>query len=440
MELKRSTHSRSRAGEYFNSDDLTRLTGKSSRDFPAAILKELVDNAVDACESGSVQPEIAIELVLKGDCVWLIVSDNGSGIPPSTIEGMLDYSRYVSDKWAYVSPTRGAQGNALKTVIGMPHALGAREPRIVTAQGIKHIITTEVSPTGGVDIRHNKESVADETGTRWEVPFPAYEHTLPNLVWWARSYAFVNPHCFFEINTNIEQAKWDFAENSEIYKPSNPDFKKWKANASTPPRWYTPNDLNKLIHSYLSNGEDTPLGEFVRQFSGLKSSAKAKRVTEALPDISYLSDLNGRGGDVDLLLEAMQKQSKPPKHSALGRVGKDHLRECMERFYGIRKDFKYEHVEGWDDRGLPFVFEIAVALTKEPGDEHYAINHAPIDSDPFKNKLFLGSKVNGYGISGLSRHAQGDYEDHRVAMVAHLIHPNPPYTGQGKASLVLEER
>jgi hypothetical protein len=38
------------------------------------------------------------------------VADTGSGIAPETITKILDYTVRASDKEAYVSPTRGAQG------------------------------------------------------------------------------------------------------------------------------------------------------------------------------------------------------------------------------------------------------------------------------------------------------------------------------------------
>jgi DNA topoisomerase VI subunit B len=53
----------------------------------------------------------------------IIIADNGRGIPARTIERVLDYSIRVSSREAYVSPTRGAQGNALKTILPMAYVL-----------------------------------------------------------------------------------------------------------------------------------------------------------------------------------------------------------------------------------------------------------------------------------------------------------------------------
>jgi DNA topoisomerase VI subunit B len=49
-----------RASEYFNVADLQALTGQPVTGFAAVGLKELVDNAIDACEAAGVAPQIGI--------------------------------------------------------------------------------------------------------------------------------------------------------------------------------------------------------------------------------------------------------------------------------------------------------------------------------------------------------------------------------------------
>ncbi len=53
----------------------------------------------------------------------ITVSDNGPGLKLGTVADILDYTVTASSREAYVSPTRGAQGNALKTIVAMPFAL-----------------------------------------------------------------------------------------------------------------------------------------------------------------------------------------------------------------------------------------------------------------------------------------------------------------------------
>src|SRR5207237_4533243 len=103
------------------------------------LVKAVVDNALDACEQHGVAP--AITVTFTG--TELSVHDNGSGIPPRVVTSILDYSSRTSDKQAYISPTRGAQGNALKTITAIPFVLNGGKPSTmeIEAQGVRHVIT-----------------------------------------------------------------------------------------------------------------------------------------------------------------------------------------------------------------------------------------------------------------------------------------------------------
>ena len=107
-----------------------------------AVVKELLDNALDHTEEIGVLPEITINVDDEG----ISVQDNGDGIPPDIVAGMLDLEKRVSSREAYRCPTRGAQGNAGKCLLGVPYVCNEDEPGRVTikAQGIRHDITVEL--------------------------------------------------------------------------------------------------------------------------------------------------------------------------------------------------------------------------------------------------------------------------------------------------------
>jgi hypothetical protein len=69
-------------------------------------LKQVIYNALDACEEADIAPVIE---VISDDVIT--VADNGPGIAPDTVAAR------VSSREAYVSPTRFAQGNALDEAI-----------------------------------------------------------------------------------------------------------------------------------------------------------------------------------------------------------------------------------------------------------------------------------------------------------------------------------
>lgn len=110
--LKRETLTLSRQLEFFDPAELTKQIGFSKPDWPVALLKELIDNSLDACESANIAPVITVDL--EDDA--LIVADNGPGLPRTVLQQSLDYTIRVSNKLGYNGPSRGQQGNAFKTV------------------------------------------------------------------------------------------------------------------------------------------------------------------------------------------------------------------------------------------------------------------------------------------------------------------------------------
>jgi DNA topoisomerase VI subunit B len=92
--LDRTTFQMSRLFEFFSEKELQMQIGFAMGGWPIALLKELIDNALDACETAGIRPEI--EVTLEPDA--LSVQDNGPGLPTATLDRSLDYLVRVSDK------------------------------------------------------------------------------------------------------------------------------------------------------------------------------------------------------------------------------------------------------------------------------------------------------------------------------------------------------
>ena len=107
--------------EFCSIRELQNQTGHDVWDWLLVVLKELLDNALDACEEAEVAPVIKVSVSPKTGTI--VIEDNGPGIPAETIRAVCDYTIRVSSREAYVSPSRGAQGNALKTILAMGYVL-----------------------------------------------------------------------------------------------------------------------------------------------------------------------------------------------------------------------------------------------------------------------------------------------------------------------------
>ena len=170
VRLERSTFRTSRLLDFANEKELTAQTGHPPAEWPLVVLKELVDNALDACEEAEVQPIIAITVNDDG----ITISDNGPGLPSEVIDGVLDFAVRTSSREAYIAPDRGAQGNALKTLIAMPYVLDGRSGVVeVEALGVRHIITFSADPIRQVPIINLERGPGSvHSGTRVTVRLP----------------------------------------------------------------------------------------------------------------------------------------------------------------------------------------------------------------------------------------------------------------------------
>ena len=458
-ELKRTTFETSRAAEYFDARQLSALTGVAQNEFASVVLKELVDNALDAAETHGVAPEVGVKVEAEearysdgssrdDGLLRITVADNGTGIPPETVRKVLNFETRTSDKAAYRSPTRGAQGNALKTVIGIPYALGYPDPIYITSQGVRHTIKPWVDPAGAVRVDH-EEKPSKLSGTRVELVVPYYltQHAKQNFdpIHWVRSFAALNPHATFRYQGNSGVFK-----GAEMYKSTRETTKKYVPSEPTSPHWYSSESLKKLVFSYIAaaengGGRDLPVGEFVRQFQGLARPAKAKAVRARIGDVKHLSDYKANPEAVGELLSAMQEESKLPKPAALGFVGKEHFEKFFESIYDVQ-EFKYVKREGTLPSGLPLVFEFALANLSEMGHLYTAINFSPTFGDPLEGTTLAGPQFKANGITGfLSQgHALPEserswyYSPAKVAVAAHIVTPAPIYLDRGKTRLNME--
>ncbi len=117
--------------EFCSLRELQNQTGHDVQDWPLVVLKELLDNALDACEEAGVAPVIDISASPKTGTI--AIADNGPGVSERTIRAICDYNIRVSSREAFISPARGAQGNALETILAMGYVLD--QERLVHCEG-----------------------------------------------------------------------------------------------------------------------------------------------------------------------------------------------------------------------------------------------------------------------------------------------------------------
>jgi DNA topoisomerase VI subunit B len=342
-----------RATEYFTIEELQAQTGQHDYEFFHLCFKELVNNALDAAESANVSPEIDITVILRDEVILLMVGDNGVGLNPEVIERILNFNYRTSDKAAYRSPTRGLQGNAFKTLIGMPYALGRVTPINIASGGIRHVIRAWVDPAGEVRTEHRQVPSPITSGTHISLPLPMREEEqVFDPLDWAADFALFNPYAVVQIRMidkrgeQSQHADSDPAGIQKMYQSSvvlGDGWRKFLPTDATAIHWYDTKAFHQLVYSYIGvaerGGRDLPLREFVRQFRGLGRNAPAKLICDAFPEVRHLSDLTNRDAEIARLHKAMKVATKPPSENVLGLIGRDHLVANLDRRYGVKRSW-----------------------------------------------------------------------------------------------------
>jgi DNA topoisomerase VI subunit B len=176
--LERLPFKTPRSLDFLTRKELVAQVGHRESDWPFVVLKELVDNALDACEEARIAPVVGIAIDERG----ITVTDNGLGIPPELVEQILDFDVRVSSREAYMAPDRGRQGNGLKTMVAIPFVMsGGDSGKVwIEARGIRHNIEMKADRIRQVPaIDHKTETISDTAGTSIFISWPNSSADLP---------------------------------------------------------------------------------------------------------------------------------------------------------------------------------------------------------------------------------------------------------------------
>ena len=391
----------SRLMEFCTEKELVAQTGHESYEWPLVVVKELVDNSIDACEEAAVAPVITVAIWTDQGRKRIVIEDNGPGIPPATVAGIIDYDVRASSKEAVISPTRGRQGNALKTVLPMPYVLGGegKGETWIEARGVRHRILFSVNQIKQEPIVQDMRTPSKiTTGTRVTVFWPKdngidaaeIADLLTQFVW-------CNPHLTLVLAKN--------GKTLLRHHATNPDWAKYRSCDATSAHWYTLEQFERYAGALIEHDREIritkskstrrnfTLREFIAQFRGMSAHEKQKLISRKLGALHMSlyrffgseSEVNHRS--MEKLLRLVQKHTRPVRPELLGIIGEEHLRSLCKSAGGEPQSFKYFLSAGQDAKGVPYVVEIATCPFKRWVDgkqeQNKAVDHwSPISVPP----------------------------------------------------------
>ncbi len=466
--LQRTTFCTPREMDFFSEKELTTQTGHDPEDWPLVFVKEVIDNALDACEEADQPPSINI----SADATGISVEDNGPGLPESTLRATLDFTVRASNREAYVSPCRGAQGNALMTLLAMPVVIDPDDGRlIVEAHGKRHTITCSADPITQRAVVHDDVSdvpkckkrrpargtrkQALSSGTKVRIQWGEIEMTYLDHCLWPfgpeglspackpsfferflaiiEGFALFNPHATFRLDWFGEKYAWD---------ATDPAWEKWKPNKPTSTHWYEGRHLERLIGAYITHdrdaGTDRLVSDLVVEFDGLTGSQKRSKVLDETDLRRVRLSEFVVGGRLDTkrigkLLASMQRHTRTVKSRRLGIIGEDHLKARLLAMGVQPESFRYSRKTSKE--GLPWVLESAFGWLGNDSPDRRRIYSGANWSAAIKNP-FRSFGTTGEGLETALSDMRATRNE-PIVFVLHLAHPRVEYTDRGKSALVM---
>ena len=461
---------RRREFDYLQIHWLEKTSGRPAPDWDLYVVKELLDNALDADERWAREHVTPIEVSVNLNYRHMELLDihslkiavcNQASFPIDTelIRSIFDLTAYTSDKSHTNYPSRGDQGNALKTVLGIPYALrhfgygdydNIHAPLTIETDGRAFTITLEVDevrqqihlvPLGPKTLKQPRSGACVHVRIDWfEQEKP---RTSADLRSWAERFALFNPHATFHWHVRVgnQQDTWNF--------PANLNWKGVFADTA-PLHWYEYSQLRELLLSLeRDRGPDASLPQILQIFAGFAASedpdgTKAKALCDKLK-LNTLGDLRLTSDHVrtlrDGLWPALQREGRRVPAEMLGGLGEADMAGALGRFFSLEASPLYRRVvrDAPADPAHPFVLELALA--RLPSGNRRVIwtglNHTPTYEDPFYVRSLNPPIRPGEPVFGLDGFldAYGLTADQPVLLVMHIICPNLAFQDFSKTGI-----
>jgi len=171
------------------------------------VVKEIVDNALDACEEANIFPEISVSLTSNNDVFTIVARDNGVGIPPTEVESAFGELLFGS-KFDTYKQTRGQQGIGVSAAFLWSQKTVGEPVRVITKtkdnDAWEFILTTKGRGILKVKSRR-KIGVTFDHGTMIEMKFKGSWQSRKHLMSYLEGVALANPHANIFVRINGEE-------------------------------------------------------------------------------------------------------------------------------------------------------------------------------------------------------------------------------------------
>jgi hypothetical protein len=445
-------YSLSREFDFVRLDGLRRSTGRPAHEWDIYIIKELVDNALDADETVWRQqpdqsPDISVQIeyisVPEPASQQLFVQvQNQTLFPINKIEEIFATQRYTSRKAFFKGLTRGALGNALKTLLGIPYALRNNaagdwspglKPMSILCDGVEYLPRYMIDSTSqSIQFECSSKTGKNTSGTIINVGLDTFVQELPrklaDIEHLAHQYHLCNPHAHFHWTVEMNGDEWrqEFEANANWVD---------KFRGTAPVQWYSLSAFQNLLGAMYreetnESREHLTLERIHSRFaqSSVELSEHTLQTVAETFGSETLTIRDIESSEVNKLYRVLLHHSPRFTSTELGKVGQQHINDVLGQVLSLDSEVFYDAVtDSGDNPDVPFVIEAAVArLTDGTRQMWTAMNFTPTYGDPVRSRLLRGPvqpEEQVLGLRGLLD-AYGIGEDTPIVLFLHIICPN----------------
>ncbi len=246
------TFSQNQYEDYLTLNGIVNRTGIAKEDSYTFVLKELLDNAVDDVEKSN-NPLVEGDISIRNNLLYVVVRNlnesNKVVFSKAKLDSIFNLSKFTSSKRGLFRISRGALGDALKYILGMPYAL-AKELHVTIKEAPLTIRTNQqvFSVKLNVDKGNVKEAKQEHSDwTEVEVRLPIVDEFLDynKIKLFLAEYVLFSTHISFKFNVGDETLH---------FSQTQPANKKWVNNTSC--HYYSQTEFEYFIDKFDDDNAD----------------------------------------------------------------------------------------------------------------------------------------------------------------------------------------
>lgn len=397
------------------------------------VVKEAVDNSLDACEEARILPEVSVQIIEMGnDRFRVIVEDNGPGIVKRQIANVFAKLLYGS-KFHTMKQGRGQQGIGISAAVLYAQLTTGRPARITTRIDPKHPahhmeLHLDTKTNEPHIVKEHEVEWKKDHGTKVELDIEAsYQKGDQSVDSYLKETAIVNPHATI-IYTNPKAEQVIFPRATDKLPREPQEIK---------PHPYGV-ELGIMLKMIRSTESRTLQSFLMNEFSRVGSQT----AKEICANAGLTPDMKPRElelAHIEKLMEGIKKTKIiAPPTDCIVPIGE----ELLEK--GLRKEVAAEFYTAVTRppevyRGIPFVIEVALAYGgQQPKEEPARIlrfaNRVPLlyqQSACAAFKSILQTNWKPYGM----QQSTGSPPIGPLTIVVHLASVWPPFTSEAKEAI-----